>query len=183
MFDKPGPTGRVTKEKPVLRESPSKFRKERSALRGKMEKPIWADLGSDWEAHHVIPVSDQNHAVFDLMTSKEPGWNHHDPRVNGIALPTTLEGARRSGLPLHQVTEEALVAARPGHVAPGALRDVRFHPNYNRDARDALDKAYELYLADPKKDIEALRRNVFRIRDGLLDRIIFGGEKALLATC
>ena len=173
----------LIKRPPVLRVSPEEIRAGREALRRNMNQPLWADIGADWEAHHIIPVELQNHAAFDALTSRRPGWNHHDPRVNGIALPTTLEGFARSNLPVHQVNRELLEALRRTRginepIPPGVLQDLMFHPNYNRDANDLLDAAYESYLGHRSLDI--LRRDVLRARDTLLDRIVLGGDQVLL---
>jgi hypothetical protein len=167
-----------------LRVSPSEYRAGREALRKEMSKnpPIWADAGTDWEAHHIIPVELQNHPAFDVLTSRQPGWNHHDPRVNGIALPTSLEGFYRSRLPVHQVNRELLDTlgrfwGRNEPVPPGVLRDLMYHPNYNRDAQALLDEAYKAFLGH--KNLGTLRRDVLRARDSLVDRIVHGGDLVL----
>ena len=59
--------------------------------------------------------------------------NHHDPLLNGLALPTNPKAAAKAGLPRHQVAGSSLV---------------RGHPNLNRDAEALLD-ALDPFLDDP----------------------------------
>lgn len=156
---------------PVTRRvNPERIRAGRRALRDRMRQPGWANDPTDWNAHHIIPVELQDHAVFDALTSTRQGWNHHDPLVNGIALPTNPAAATRSGLPVHQVTPDMLRADAP----PGVIRDLQGHPNVNRDVKAMLD-ALEPHLGDPVR----LRQEVLRIRDALRNQILTGGRPVL----
>jgi hypothetical protein len=111
----------------------------RSALRRRMPPPGWAvpalrDGG--WNAHHLIPVSLRNHPVFHVLTSRRgPGWDHNNPLVNGIALPTVETIARAQRLPLHQVIRR--MGGRD--ITPSALPDLMFHPQYTDEVRTALN--------------------------------------------
>jgi hypothetical protein len=157
------------------RVSPSEIRASREVLRARMSKnpPWWAGKTpagkSNWEAHHIIPVEFQDHAVFDMLTSKSR-WDHHNPLINGIELPTTLQASFDSGLPLHQVTDELIdEAVKKGRTAlpeAGVMRDLAFHPVYSARVKGALDKMVKDGLLDDPvrlgQAVEALANNLRR---------------------
>ena len=148
-------------DKPTLRVSPTEIRKGRRALRDAMPDPWWAKgRPKDWNAHHIIPVEQQNHRVFNALTATKEGWNHHDPLLNGLALPTNPKAAAKAGLPRHQVAGSSLV---------------RGHPNLNRDAEALLD-ALDPFLDDPVR----LRAEVLKVRDQLRDEIVSGARGDVL---
>ena len=96
------------KQTVTVRVSPDKVQGPRGDLRKNMiaNPPKWAEGNPKaWEAHHVIPVEEQFHSVFNTLRETKQGWNDNAPE-NGIALPTTPEGAKKSGLPMHQATRE-----------------------------------------------------------------------------
>ena len=141
-----------------------------------MEQPWWAHNRKEFNAHHLFPVELQNDPVFDVLTSVLPGWDHHNPLLNGVALPTTLLGALRSGLPVHQVTPKILKQMRELRrlkqpIPPGVVRDLQGHPKWNEDVAREMEKLHK-YLDDPVR----LREEVLILREKLLSKLHGSGR-------
>ena len=156
--------------------SPERAGADRSALREGMTPPKWATGKRSWEAHHIIPVELQYHEVLEVLRNKGGGWDHNAPS-NGIALPTRLDIARATGLPVHQITAEVIAARQAEVIAarraeraaqglpevpmpevpmPDAqtLRDLRGHPVTNEAVKLELDRLAEQRLPDGSRLID-----------------------------
>jgi Domain of unknown function (DUF4157)/A nuclease family of the HNH/ENDO VII superfamily with conserved AHH len=140
----------------------------RSALKGRMTRdglaPTWAQDAGDWNPHHLIPVSLENHPVLETLRANG-GWDNN-ASANGIALPTSPGIPGAEGLPVHQVTPE--VYRQSGTPVPDrqTMRDLQGHPVWNQKVRDRLDalrplmnRPAELRIA-VEKLIDELRHDI-----------------------
>jgi hypothetical protein len=154
-------------EKPtVWRVTEEEIQAGRGVLKSRMDPPYWARGDSSlWNPHHVIPVEAQGHEVFNRLRNTKLGWDHN-AAVNGFALPTTLDGAVASGLPVHQITPDLLRQSRElqgiaEEIPRGVITDLRGHPNWNAMVKRDLDELARSNLTD-----EQLRVAVYSLIDG-----------------
>jgi hypothetical protein len=163
-------------EAPVTwRVSAEEIQASRGVLKSRMDPPTWAGGNPDlWNPHHVIPVEAQGHEVFNRLRNTKIGWDHN-AAVNGFPLPTTLEGAAASGLPVHQITPELLQRTRklPGiakEIPRGVITDLRGHPNWNAMVKRDLDE-----LARSNLTGQQLRVAVFSLIDNYKGKLQSSG--------
>ena len=148
-------------KRPPPRVSETEEGVSRSALKGRMikdgQEPKWADKNpANWNPHHLIPVSLENHPVLETLRANG-GWDNNASR-NGFALPTKpgIKGAK--GLPVHQVTPEVIRQSGRPVPDPQTMRDLQGHPVWNQKVRDRLD-ALEPFMNRPdelRTKVEAL---------------------------
>jgi hypothetical protein len=157
------------------RVSAEEIQASRGVLKSRMDPPTWAGGNPDlWNPHHVIPVEAQGHEVFNRLRNTKIGWDHN-AAVNGFPLPTTLEGAAASGLPVHQITPELLQRTRklPGiakEIPRGVITDLRGHPNWNAMVKRDLDE-----LARSNLTGQQLRVAVFSLIDNYKGKLQSSG--------
>jgi len=89
-----------------------------------------------WNAHHVIPVELEEHAVLNALRDHEPGWDHNAAE-NGYPLPVEPTTAEAEQLPVHQVTRD--IPRRGGPAQPEPVRDLPGHPVWNQKVKARLD--------------------------------------------
>jgi hypothetical protein len=119
---------------------------------------------TDWNPHHLIPVSLENHPVLETLRANG-GWDNNASR-NGFALPTSPGIPGAEGLPVHQVTPEVVRQSGRPVPDPQTMRDLQGHPVWNQKVRDRLDalrplmnRPAELRIA-VEKLIDELRHDI-----------------------
>jgi hypothetical protein len=67
----------------------------------RLKQNIEGGVPAGYEGHHIIPCEKANLSTAMKVAADRYGYNINNSN-NGIALPATIEEARRTGLPLHE---------------------------------------------------------------------------------
>lgn len=167
---------RQIENRPPARVSDLEAGVSRGALKGRMIRagmaPDWAVRPGDWNPHHLLPVSLENHPVLDTLRANG-GWDNNAPR-NGIALPTRENIPGAGKLPVHQLTPEIYREANMPRPSAATMRDLQGHPIWNSDVEARLD-ALKPLMENPVE----LRAAVEALIDELR-RKIESGDRSIL---